>query len=94
MAEKTIIAEDGILRARSPYDEVFTVPTDDAGPYLITLPASGQYIGPELIVELNGQSLIPAEDYTLVGVAPRTQIQYLDLVKAGDKFRFYKVHNP
>lgn len=42
----------------------------------ITLPSSQTYTGVELKVELNGQGMDPGLDYTYVGAAPRTQIQF------------------
>ncbi len=93
MAEKTIVGAGGMMRARAPYDDFLDLVSDDAGPLTLTLPNSGTYASNELRVELNGQLLIPVEDYTFLGVAPRTQISYLFETKNGDRFRFYKRHD-
>ena len=91
MAEKTIIGEGGMLRARSSYDETFSVLADSPNPVTVTLPSGGTYVGPELRVELNGQGLQPGVDVTLGG---GTDVDILQDLKAGDKIRFVKVHNP
>lgn len=93
MARYTIVPENGILRARAPYDDTYSVVVDVAGPSLVTLPSSGTYDSDELIVELNGQALRPTEDYTFAGSPPRTQVSIIQDLKAGDKVRFRKVHN-
>lgn len=94
MSKQTIVPESGILRARTPYDQTFTVPSDVAGPSLITLPSAGTYDSSELVVELRGQALRPTDDYTFVGIVPRTQISVVQDLKAGDTIRFRKWSNP
>lgn len=94
MAKQTIVPSNGILRARTPYDETYTVPSDVAGPVIITLPGSATYTDSELVVELRGQALRPTDDYTFVGSPPRTQISIVQDLKAGDTIRFRKWHNP
>jgi hypothetical protein len=95
MAKQTIVPENGILRARSPYDEVYVVPMDVFGPSNVTLPNSGTYDSDELWVELNGQLLRPGIDYNFVGIsAPRTEVEILQDLRQNWELRFKKVHSP
>jgi hypothetical protein len=91
MAEKTIIGEGGMLRARSPYDQTFVMVADLPNPVTVTLPGAATYVGPELRVELNGQGLEPGTGVTLGG---GTTVDILQDLKTGDRIRFVKVHNP
>jgi len=94
MAKQTIVPENGILRARAPYDQAHVVPNDVTGPSLVTLPGGATYDSDELVVELRGQALRPIDDYTFVGSIPRTQVSIVQDLKAGDVVRFRKPHNP
>jgi len=54
----------------------------------ITLPNSGTYDSANLEVYLNDLRLEDVEDYTYVGVAPQTQIQFTFEIVVGDRIRF------
>lgn len=57
----------------------------------ITLPASGNYLGNELEVYLNGEVMELGIDFNTSGSSPYTKIQMtFDLVN-GDKLRFRKI---
>lgn len=54
----------------------------------ISLPNGQTYTAIELQVYLNGDRLEPVFDYTYVGVAPRTQVQFTYQLEAGDRLDF------
>ena len=54
----------------------------------ITLPSGQTYTGVELKVKLNGVGQDPGLDYTYVGSAPRTQIQFTSALLATDLVLF------
>lgn len=60
----------------------------------VTLPESGTYIGDELIVKLNGVSLVPGFNYNFVGTGSKTQVSFVfDLNgtrSVPDVIEFYK----
>lgn len=60
----------------------------------VTLPSSGTYNSTELNIFLNGARLYFTEDYTHVGSAPRTQVQFLFDLVVGDQLLFYREWNP
>lgn len=70
------------------YDESITYGTTVTSGSSITLPSAGQYTGADLRVFLGGQFWEVGVDYTYVGSAPRTQIQLLRDIYAGDILRF------
>lgn len=70
------------------YDQTITYGSFLASGSSITLPSSGQYDSSELRVFLNGAYLELGQDYTYVGLAPRTQIQILRDIYSGDLLRF------
>lgn len=70
------------------YDEVLSIGSTITTGTSITLPASGTYDSANLEVYLNGQRLAVTEDYTYVGIAPRTQIQVTFDLLSGDDIRF------
>jgi hypothetical protein len=70
------------------YDESSSVISDIPANTSITLPSSKTFDSKELEVYLNGQLMTVTEDYTYVGSPPRTQIQFLFDLKAGEKVRF------
>ena len=71
------------------YDEVFTVGVGGlAINDTITLPNSGTYESIDLEVYYNGQFLEEGQDYSYVGVNPRTQIQVLQAFAEGEELRF------
>jgi hypothetical protein len=70
------------------YDEKITYNSTVTAGTNITLPSSGEYTGVDLRVFLSGIFLEPGQDYTYVGTAPRTQIQILVDIVAGDTLRF------
>lgn len=54
----------------------------------VTLPQSGTYTSAELQIYLNGDRLEPVFDYTYVGSAPRTQVQFTFGLVVGDRVDF------
>ena len=70
------------------YDESITYSSTVTSGSSITLPSSGQYTGADLRVFLAGQFLEVGQDYTYLGLAPRTQIQILRDIYSGDILRF------
>lgn len=56
----------------------------------ITVPNSIEYTDAELNIFFEGQKLIPALDYTYVGSAPRTQVQFTFELLVGDLLFFEK----
>lgn len=75
------------------YDEQYDVIATISAGTSVTLPLSGTYSGDELEIHLNGQKLYHAEDYTYVGSAPRTQVQFTFDLIAGDKVLFRKIRD-
>lgn len=59
----------------------------------ITLPASGTYLGDELILTLNGSYLEPGFDYNYVGTGTRTQVSMTFDLVVGDRLDFKKYRN-
>ena len=72
------------------YDETYNVTSTIVSGTPVTLPASGTYDSAELLVYLNGQRLAVTDDYTYVGVPPRTQVAFTFDLLSGDKVRFRK----
>lgn len=60
----------------------------------ISLPSSGTYNSTELHIFLNGVRLYFTEDYTHIGSAPRTQVQFLFDLVDGDQLLFHREWNP
>ena len=56
----------------------------------ITLPNSIEYTDADLNIFFDGQKLIPTLDYTYVGTAPRTQVQFTFELLVGDLLFFEK----
>lgn len=54
----------------------------------VTLPFGQTYTAAELQIYLNGDRLEPVFDYSYVGVAPRTQLQFTFQLEAGDRVDF------
>jgi hypothetical protein len=73
------------------YDQsvVLVSPVSTGTPY--TLPASGNYVGDELEVYLDGQVLDSGSDFTFVGSGTKTQVTFTFDLLAGDNIRFRKI---
>lgn len=73
------------------YDEsVDLVATLSTGtPY--TLPNSGNYVGDELEIYLDGQVLDSGSDFNFVGSGTKTQVSFTFDMLAGDRLRFRKI---
>jgi hypothetical protein len=91
MGNKVLIPDNGVLVAKSAYDQTVNILADTAQPVTITLPNGETYEDGELWVELRGQLLRPGIDYTFIGVAPRTQIAILQDLFIGDTIRIRKL---
>jgi hypothetical protein len=59
----------------------------------VTLPNSGTYDSTELEIYFEGQKLTSVNDYTYVGVVPRTQVQFTFDLLVGDMLEFRKNRN-
>lgn len=80
------------------YDQSLTVVPSGAGanqingPVLtgasVTLPGGQTYTAIELQIYLNGDRLEPVFDYSYVGSAPRTQVQFTFQLEVGDRLDF------
>lgn len=80
------------------YDQSLTVVPSGAGanqingPVItgsnVTLPAGQQYTAAELQIYLNGDRLESVFDYSYVGSAPRTQVQFTFDLEVGDRIDF------
>lgn len=80
------------------YDQSLTVVASGAGANQIngpvnagvsvTLPGSQTYTAAELQIYLNGDRLEPIFDYSYVGSAPRTQVQFTFQLVVGDRVDF------
>lgn len=94
MSGKYLRLVNGIARmttspvASEVYDQTLSVVGTTTAGTSITLPSSGTYIGADLKMELNGQTLTSVIDYNYVGSGTRTQIQMTFDLIAGDKLRF------
>lgn len=53
-----------------------------------TLPVSGTYVGDELEIYFNGQTLDSGTDFTFVGSGTKTQISFTFDLISGDHLRF------
>lgn len=91
MGKAVLIPDNGVLVAKSAYDETVDILVDASSPVTITLPNSETYEDDELWVELRGQLLRPGIDYNFLGVVPRTQIELLQDVVVGDTVRIRKL---
>lgn len=91
MGRTVLIPDNGVLVAKSAYDEVVDILVNASQPVTITLPNGETYQDDELWVELRGQLLRPGIDYVFAGFEPRTQIQLLQDVVVGDTVRIRKL---
>lgn len=91
MGRKVLIPNNGILIAKSAYDEIVDIVANAVAPVIITLPNGETYQDDELWVELRGQLLRPGTDYTFLGTGARTQISILQDVVVGDSIRIKKL---
>lgn len=89
MALQLINGIPRVRRITSTYDQTYEIPNGGiTSGSNITLPASGTYTDTDLEVTLNGQFLEVGVDYSYVGSAPRTQIQTIIDLYAGERLRF------
>lgn len=72
------------------YEETYSVGAPISAGTDITLPNSGTYTSSDLAVYLNGQKMSYLEDYAYVGTVPRTQVEFLFDLVAGDLIVFRK----
>ena len=72
------------------YEETYSVASPISAGTDITLPNSGTYTSSELTIYLNGQKMTYLEDYAYVGTPPRTQVEFLFDLVAGDLVVFRK----
>lgn len=72
------------------YDETYVVPGGGLpASSTITLPNAGEYTDIDLEVFVGGQFLEPGGiDYSYVGVAPRTQVTFVEGLNEGERVRF------
>ena len=54
----------------------------------VSLPSGGTYVSKDLEIYLGGQFLEPSVDYTYVGTGTRTQVEFVESLKEGDRVRF------
>lgn len=59
-----------------------------------TLPNSGNYVGEEIEVFLDGQTLDSGTDFNFVGSGTKTQVSFTFDLLAGDTLRFRKIRGP
>ena len=73
------------------YDESITLVAPLTAGTNYTLPNSGNYVGEELEIMLDGQVLDSGADYNFVGSGTKTQVVFTFNLLAGDNIRFRKI---
>lgn len=73
------------------YDESVTLVSNVTTGVNYTLPNSGNYVGDELEVYLDGQVLDSGSDFNFVGSGTKTQVVFTFDLIIGDRLRFRKI---